>query len=643
MKVAVTGCASDFGTVIVPLLLADPGIEEVVGIDLREPRLAHERLRFEQEDVRSARLGDLLAGCEAVVHLAFVVLEIHDKELTHDINLNGSRNVIEACAANGVRRLVMASSIAAYGVHPDTPPLQAEEAFPRGNHDSYYAYDKAEVEHFVEWWERRNPDSGLSIARLRPPFVAGPAFDNYALDLFAAPQALVPREPIRFQLLHEDDLAAAFAAALQDDHEGPFNLGTDDTVSLDDLAAIHGQRLLHIPLRAARALVEGAFRLHLLPASADWIVAGETSVSNQRAKRELSWAPRLASRETAHVLMLQHGRPLMPGRGAAALMRRKEVAEAALAGVTATLREWAGGAVPGLAAALEGPEQIDRMAARVEHDYIDQRGTGCHIEVHAADQGQGTIVFTPGLGAHARFYLPAMGTLCDRGFNVVAADRPGHGLSEGRRGDCSLEAALDLVEAAARYARDRFGGPVVLAGSSMGGIITWLALTREPDIEAAICHNIAHPGVLSDPSMRWKGPLLRRLGQLAPHAPVPIRQIADFEAISVSPAVVEHLRERRDGLWCERISASFGAQLLSYQPPLDWSEVRTPTLVLEGAADEMVTAAFTRACFERSHPATAELRELSGQGHLLFHDHLTETVDQVVEFARAASASPAAA
>jgi len=121
MRLAVTGIASDFGTVITSLLFADPEVEQVVGIDLRDPRISHPKLRFEREDVRSERMRGLFGGCDAVVHLAFVVAEIHDKELTHSINLGGSKNVIDAAYESGARRLVIASSIASYGVHPDHP------------------------------------------------------------------------------------------------------------------------------------------------------------------------------------------------------------------------------------------------------------------------------------------------------------------------------------------------------------------------------------------------------------------------------------------------------------------------------------------------------------------------------------------
>ena len=100
MRVAVTGIASDFGTVIAPLLFADPDVEEVVGIDLREPRVERSEAALRARGRPLARAcGELFEGCEAVIHLAFVVQEIHDKELTHSINLGGSRNVHRAAAA----------------------------------------------------------------------------------------------------------------------------------------------------------------------------------------------------------------------------------------------------------------------------------------------------------------------------------------------------------------------------------------------------------------------------------------------------------------------------------------------------------------------------------------------------------------
>jgi UDP-glucose 4-epimerase len=630
VKVAVTGCASDFGTVILPRLFGDARIDEVIGLDLRDPRVAHEKLRFEREDVRSPRLRELFEGCEAVVHLAFVVAEIHDKQLTHDVNINGSRNVIESAAEVGARRIVIASSVSAYGVHPEQSILR-EDMFPRGNHDRYYFYDKAEVEHFVEWWLRRHGDDAPTITLLRPCIICGPHFSNPLIDNLCAPTGLLPRGGFAFQLLHEDDLADAFHRAVHEDLPGPYNVASEDEFGADELAEIHGQRLIRVPLPVARGAAEVLFRLRLSPISSQWVIGqGEAFADPARLEEETGWQPRFTSRETAHVTLLQQGRPILRSSGE---LRRREVAEAALAPMTEVVRGWCDD-VPGLREATGGADAFDAILEHAEHEFLPFKSGDVHLEVHPAGEGEPTIVFSPGLGAHARFYSPALGALCREGFNAIGVDRPGHGLSHGRRGDSPIDATLDVLDAAVRYARERFGGPVALAGSSLGGIITWYALTREPDVDCAVCHNVMHPAERHEPAARIKFPLLTRLARVAPHARVPIKQVADFGAVALDPRTRAYFEEEPDRIWCWTVTARTIASFVAFEPQLDWTRVETPTVVLEGAADAMVNPEFTRRSFERSHPPGAELRELPGLGHLLFHDHLPETLEHMSGFVR---------
>jgi nucleoside-diphosphate-sugar epimerase len=634
VRIAVTGIASDFGTVIAPLLFGDDDVEEVVGIDLREPRVDHPKLRFEREDVRSHGMRELFADCEAIIHLAFVVSEIHDKERTHSINLGGSKNVIAAAAVAGAKRLVIASSVASYGVHPDHPTPITEDEFPRGNPDKYYFYDKAEVEHYIEWWEQRNPDTEMLITRIRPPFIVGPHLVNSAIDRFTASTQVLPGDSTSMgvQLLWEDDLAQAFYLAAKNDAPGAFNVGTDDWFSVGDFADLHGQRLHRLSLRAAVPLAEIMFRLRLSPVSSHWVIAGEGIVSSEKIGKELGWKPRFSSAESARMLLIQNGRPILPGRSDG-VFARKEVAEETLESMTATLRTWSR-SIAGFGRAVDGPADVDRMADRVEHVLMPYKDRQLHLEVQTAGDGAPTIVFSPGIGGYARFYLPVLGKLCDEGFNVVGIDRPGHGLSEGRRGDCTIEQILDVVEDAARYARERFGGPVVLMGSSLGGIITWYSLTREPDVEAVVCHNVAHPSVYHEPAARPKAAALKRLRRIAPYAGIPIKQIANFEEVAQSPEVLDYFRSEPDRTWCWKISARSAASLFEYEPPVDWSQVSIPALVLVGGADDMVSAAFTERVVQASTPPNSEVRVMAGMGHMVFLEHLDEVLPQVIDWTR---------
>ena len=78
----------------------------------------------------AARWRRSFDGADVAVHLAFAIFG--GREETRRVNLEGSRNVFEAAIEAGVKRLVYASSVAAYGFHADNPqPLTEDGAGPR--------------------------------------------------------------------------------------------------------------------------------------------------------------------------------------------------------------------------------------------------------------------------------------------------------------------------------------------------------------------------------------------------------------------------------------------------------------------------------------------------------------------------------
>src|SRR5579863_8492174 len=133
-KIAVTGCASRFARVLLPLLEADPNIEQIIGIDLVPPTGTQGKLVFHQQDIRDPGIKETLAGCETLFHLAFIVGRPSSMTLAEaaSINLGGTWNTCRAAAEAGVRKLVVSSSIAAYGSLPDNPPLLFEDSPLRG-------------------------------------------------------------------------------------------------------------------------------------------------------------------------------------------------------------------------------------------------------------------------------------------------------------------------------------------------------------------------------------------------------------------------------------------------------------------------------------------------------------------------------
>src|SRR5215813_9432252 len=118
---AITGAAGYLGTRMTRHLLdADPE-NRVIGFDVKPSGVADPRFELHTVDVRDRRLGDLLAGRDvrSLLHFAFVVDPFYDEAEMHDIDVRGTRNVLEAALVAGVPHVVATSSTSAYGALPD--------------------------------------------------------------------------------------------------------------------------------------------------------------------------------------------------------------------------------------------------------------------------------------------------------------------------------------------------------------------------------------------------------------------------------------------------------------------------------------------------------------------------------------------
>jgi len=75
MNVLVTGTATPFAELLLPRLLAHPGIDLVVGIDREQSEFVHENFVQVLIDPRSAQIARVLRGLDAVIHLAAELAE----------------------------------------------------------------------------------------------------------------------------------------------------------------------------------------------------------------------------------------------------------------------------------------------------------------------------------------------------------------------------------------------------------------------------------------------------------------------------------------------------------------------------------------------------------------------------------------
>ena len=254
MKVALTGASGYTGGHLLKRLLARG---DTVKALVREGSISSEMMSSGAVIVRGA-LGDadaarlLVEGCDAVVHVAAVYRTAgHPDSYYREINVEGTKRLLEAALAAGVRRFVHTSTV---GVHGDVKNPPADEIAPIAPSDIYQE-TKAEAETLARDFGRAH---GIEVVIVRPGAIYGPD-ETRLLKVFKAiargRYAVVGSGRPHYHLVYIDDLIDGFLLAL-DRREaagetfiiaGPASLSQDDLAR--DVAAATGGSVwpFHIP------------------------------------------------------------------------------------------------------------------------------------------------------------------------------------------------------------------------------------------------------------------------------------------------------------------------------------------------------------------------------------------------------------
>jgi nucleoside-diphosphate-sugar epimerase len=318
---AVTGPTGTFGFGLIPLLQADDRIERVVGIARRPFDPASHgwtKMEYRQGDVRDPdALRQAFQDADVVVHLAFMITGTAPRPTVRAINVEGTLNAFRAAAAADVKRFVYASSVAAYGFHPDNPSGMTEDWPVRPAARLFYAQEKAELEQLLREEAEAHPEVDQYV--LRPSIVLGPhavGAKNTVPEplgsllrraLRAAGQlpvpVPVPVPDLPMQFIHEEDVGqAVLRCVVRDGPPGAYNLAGDGTPTLGDVARELGFAPLIVPAGLLHSAARAAASIPLpavAPPAAEWIEAASHSaiMDTSKAKRELGWRPRYTGLE----------------------------------------------------------------------------------------------------------------------------------------------------------------------------------------------------------------------------------------------------------------------------------------------------------------------------------------------------------
>ena len=127
MKILLTGGAGFIGSNLTARLLSNQQVSHLTVLDNLatgferniEEFMSNEKFKFVIGDIRDSSLCEnLTMGIDAICHqaaLGSVPRSIADPLTSHDVNVNGFLNILNAAKLNGVKRIVYASSSSVYG------------------------------------------------------------------------------------------------------------------------------------------------------------------------------------------------------------------------------------------------------------------------------------------------------------------------------------------------------------------------------------------------------------------------------------------------------------------------------------------------------------------------------------------------
>lgn len=209
-------------------------------------------------------LREAIAGAEEVYHLAAMISvpqSVAEPEQCALLNTEGTRRVLAAAHAAGVRKVVLASSAAIYGDNPTVPKLESMPPEPK----SPYAETKLAGERLLEEYRQAH---GLGTTSLRFFNVFGPRQDPRSAYAAAVPIFIAKAlrdEPITIHgdggqtrdFIHVTDIVEALAyAGASPSMAGTYNVGYGQSQSIlalaQEIIRLTGSKsaIVHLPPRA---------------------------------------------------------------------------------------------------------------------------------------------------------------------------------------------------------------------------------------------------------------------------------------------------------------------------------------------------------------------------------------------------------
>ena len=289
IKVIVTGGAGFIGSHLADALVErDFDVHIIDDLSVGKIENINKQAIFHKEDIRNFEaIKKIIEGSKYVFHVAAkprVQVSIQNPRETHDINVNGTLNVLVASRDAGAKRVIYSASSSAYGEQDAMPLHEDMHARPI----SPYGLQKYIGELKCRVFSRVY---GMETVSLRYFNVYGPRLvsEGGAYDLVIGrflkqrkegkPITIVPDGEQTRDFTHVRDVMRANILAMESDRVGKgevINIGSGKNYSINRVAAIIGGPIVYIEPR---------------------LEPKNTLADNAKARELLGWVPKVTLEE----------------------------------------------------------------------------------------------------------------------------------------------------------------------------------------------------------------------------------------------------------------------------------------------------------------------------------------------------------
>ena len=212
----------------------------VLGVDIQPMTRPLSGVEFVRADIRNPLFPQLLKAeqVDAIFHGAFR-WRVRRSEEIFESNVMGTVKLLGAATLAGVKKVVFPSSTFVYGAHPRHSSFMSENDRFYGRSRYAYVRELRDIETFLSGFQRQHSEMVFTVLRFAN--ILGRQYPSPLARYLSLPviPTLMGYDPM-IQIIHFDDVVRALIQALEEDHQGVFNVATSPPLPVMKLIRMAG-------------------------------------------------------------------------------------------------------------------------------------------------------------------------------------------------------------------------------------------------------------------------------------------------------------------------------------------------------------------------------------------------------------------